>query len=62
MLGLGNGTFAGSPSLLLMLGLGVGEEAVPSATASWAYVIFAGNKGHSSFKGNKGHVTTNDQP
>lgn len=43
-------------------GILAGAASAASATASWAYVIFAGNKGHASFKGNKGHVTTNDQP
>lgn len=61
-LGLGNGVFAGSPSLVLTLGFGAGEAVTPSATASWAYCIFSGNKGHVAFKENKGHVVLNSQP
>lgn len=70
VLTLGLGSW-GSTGLLLTLGFGVGEEGETGATASWAYVIFAGNKGHVAFKGdrgqasfagNKGHVTVNSQP
>jgi hypothetical protein len=41
MFGLGNGTFAGSPSLLITRGLGVGDEAV--TTYSLEYTCPARN-------------------
>jgi hypothetical protein len=39
MLGLGNGTFNGSPSLVLTFGLGVGEASAATLVGAWYDVI-----------------------
>ena len=49
-------------SIFSYSGILAGAAAGISATASWGYVVFSGNKGHVQFSGNKGHVAIDTQP